>query len=102
MDFSLTDEEPQIIILKSIRDQLGNLTGDVHGRLTGTYNFNNKNSSLSPNEPVYKLEGQDRFNYYSPSEGEKVDLSGETDGHSYYSGKNFIILIKMCLQSGAY
>ena len=73
------------------------ITGDVHGSLTGTYIINNENSSLSLNESVYKLEGQDRFIYYSPSEGEKVDSSGETEGLSYFSSKNFIILIKMYL-----
>ena len=74
------------------------ITGDVHGSLTGTYIINNENSSLSLNEPVYQLEGQDSFIYYSPSKGEneKVHSSGETDGLSYYSSKNFIILIIIC------
>ena len=71
----------------------GNLTvtGNDYGSLTGTFIINNENSSLSSNEPpVYKLEGQDRFIYYSPSKGEKVDLLGETEGLSYHSSKNFI------------
>ena len=78
------------------------ITGDVHGSLTGTYIINNENSSLSLNEPVYKLEGQDSFIYYSPSkvENEKVASSGETDGVSYYSSKNFNILIIICSHQG--
>ena len=80
------------------------ITGDVHGSLTGTYIINNENSSLSLNEPVYKLEDQDSFIYYSPIKGEneKVDSSGETDGLSYYSSKlrTPIILIIMCSHQG--
>ena len=66
------------------------VTGDDYGNLTGTYIVNKENSSLSFNAPVYKLEGQNRFIYYSPSKGEKVDLSGETEDLSYHSSKNFI------------
>ena len=66
------------------------LTVTGNGSLTGTFIINNENSSLSSNEPVYKLEGQDRFIYYSPSKGEKVDLLGETEDLSYHSSKNFI------------
>ena len=70
----------------------GNLTvtGNDYGSLTGTFIIHSENSSLSSNEPFYKLEGQDRFIYYSPSKGEKVDLSGETEDLSYHSSKNFI------------
>ena len=73
------------------------VTGDVHGSSTGTYIINNENSSLSLNEPVYKLEGQDSFIFNSPSKGEneKVDYSGETEGHLYYPSKNLVIIIKI-------
>ena len=69
------------------------VTGDDWESVTGTYIISNEKASKSPDKPVYKLEGQDSFIYYSPSKGEneKVDSSSETEGLSYYSSKNFII-----------
>ena len=46
----------------------GNLTvtGDAWASVTGTYLISEEKASKSPNKPVYKLEGQDRFIYYHP------------------------------------
>jgi hypothetical protein len=83
----------------------GNLTvtGDDYASVTGTYLISEEKASKSPNTPVYKLQGQDRFIYYSPTKGagwriaRKEDLSGETEGFSYYRSKNFIpFFIQMC------
>ena len=77
------------------------ITGDVHGSLTGTYIINNENSSLSLDEPVYKLEGQDRYIYYNPGGdgwriARKERLSGEKEGLHYYASKNFIPFLSKC------
>ena len=49
----------------------GNLTvtGDDWGSVTGTYIISEEKSSKSPNKPVYKLQGKDRYIYYNPDDG---------------------------------
>ena len=42
------------------------VTGDDNDSCTGTYIISQEKASKSPNKPVYKLEGQDRFIYYHP------------------------------------
>ena len=72
------------------------VTGDDYASVTGTYIISNEKASKSPNKPVYKLEGKDRFIFYDPSDGDgwrigaKEGLSGETKDYSYYRSKNFI------------
>jgi len=70
----------------------GNLTvtGDNWSSVTGTYLISEEKASKSPNTPVYKLQGQDRYIYFTLRSGNgwcigrKEDLSGETEGYSYY------------------
>jgi hypothetical protein len=72
------------------------VTGDEAWSVTGTYIISNEKASKSPNKPVYKLEGQDRFIYYTLRNGAgwriggKEHLSGETEGYHWYRSKNFI------------
>ena len=78
------------------------VTGDDAWSVTGTYIISNEKASKSPNKPVYKLEGQDRFIYYTLRNGAgwciggKVELSGETEGLYYYRSKNFIPFLSKC------
>jgi len=66
------------------------VTGDDYGSVTGTYIISNEKASKAPDKPVYKLEGQDRFIYFSLLYGagwcisKKEYLSGEKEGLCYY------------------
>ena len=78
------------------------VTGDEYA-VTGTYIISNEKASKSPDKPVYKLEGQDRFIYYTLLNGAgwcigagKETLSGETEGDFYYYSKNFIPFLSKC------
>ena len=69
----------------------GNLTvtGDDYASVTGTYLISEEKASKALDKPVYKLEGKDRFIYYSTIGagwciGAKEQLSGETEGLYYY------------------
>ena len=97
----------------------GNLTvtGDDNDSCTGTYIISEEKASKSPNKPVYKLEGQDRFIYYHPDGagwriGRKEHLRAyehdpliyllgwqeeNLEGSHYYKSKLYPILIQMCL-----
>ena len=77
------------------------VTGDDWESVTGTYIISNEKASKSPDKPVYKLEGQDRFIYYNPEGagwriGKKERLSGEKEGYYYYYSKNFIPFLSKC------
>ena len=78
------------------------VTGDDYKSVTGTYIISNEKASKAPDKPVYKLEGQDRFIYYTLRNGngwcisDKGDLSGETEGNNYYHSKNFIPFLSKC------
>jgi len=67
------------------------VTGDDEYGCTGTYIISNENASKAPDKPVYKLEGQDRFIYFSLLDGSgwcigaKETLSGELEGFNHYS-----------------
>ena len=61
-------------------------------RYTGSYLISEEKASKSPNKPVYKLEGEDKYIYYYPDSdgwlvGSKSDLSGENEGDSWYQSK---------------
>merc|ERR1712129_358209 len=66
------------------------VTGDDWASVTGTYIISNEKASKFPDKPVYKLEGQDRFIYYTLligagwCIGAKEWLSGELEGLHYY------------------
>ena len=79
------------------------VTGDDYASATGTYLISEEKVSKSPNTPVYKLQGKDRYIYYSPSWGAgwrigaKEDLSaGETEGYSKYRSKNIFSFLSKC------
>ena len=78
------------------------VTGDDWESVTGTYIISNEKASKAPDKPVYKLEGQDRFIYYTLRNGNgwcigaKEHLSGETEGLSYYKSKNFTPFLSKC------
>ena len=78
------------------------VTGDDWADVTGTYIISNEKASKAPDKPVYKLEGQDRFIYYTLRGGAgwciggKEYLSGETEGLCYYYSKNFIPFLSKC------
>ena len=78
------------------------VTGDDYGSVTGTYLISEEKASKSPDKPVYKLVGEDRYIYYSPTKGEgwrlavKRDLAGETEGYYYYRSKKFISFLSKC------
>ena len=63
------------------------VTGDDWASVTGTYIISNEKASKAPDKPVYKLEGEDRYIYYSPTNGygwrigAKEHLSGEKEGY---------------------
>ena len=77
------------------------VTGDDEYGCTGTYIISNEKASKSPDKPVYKLEGQDRYIYYNPGGdgwriARKERLSGEKEGLHYYASKNFIPFLSKC------
>ena len=77
-------------------------TSDDSTSVTGTYIISNEKASKSPDKPVYKLEDQDRFIYFTPSFGHgwrigaKNNLAGEEEGRYYYRSKNFIPFLSKC------
>ena len=102
----------------------GNLTvtGDDNDSCTGTYIISQEKASKSPNQPVYKLKGQDRFIYYHPdgagwrigrkehlrayelgpliyldTDGWHIGPKENLEGSHYYKSKLYPILIQMCL-----
>ena len=80
------------------------VTGDDYASATGTYIISNEKASKSPNKPVYKLQGEDRYIYYNPGGNgwrisDKVDLSGDTEGSAWYTSKNFIPFLSKCANS---
>ena len=43
------------------------VTGDYQTDFSGSYIISDEKASYSPNKPVYKLEGQNKYIYYSNS-----------------------------------
>ena len=59
---------------------------------TGSYIISEERASKSPDKPVYKLEGKDKYIYHNPDMtgwriGKKNRLSGEKEGYTWYRSK---------------
>ena len=70
------------------------MTGDDWASVTGTYSIVDEKASKSPDMPVYKLVGGDRYVYFNPNGegwriGKKERLSGENEGKHWYRSKSF-------------
>ena len=88
------------ILLFIVHENLlcGNLTvtGDNYADALGTYIISSEKAGQNPDKPVYKLDGRDRYIFYSPTFGagwriaRKEHLAGEKEGLKYYESKNFI------------
>ena len=72
------------------------VTGDSWASCTGTYIITNEIvAAKAPDMPVYKLQGKNRYIYFTPTNGngwriaKKIRLSGETEGLYYYKSKFF-------------
>ena len=68
------------------------VTGHPWKGCTGTYIIDEKKASKSPEKPIYKREGLDRYIYFNPSSigwrlGRAVHLSGEDEGSYYFGSK---------------
>ena len=81
------------------------VTGDDWADVTGTYIISNETASKYPDKPVYKLEGQDRFIFFTLRKftgwciGAKEHLSGDTEGQYYYASKNFVAVEPWLVES---
>ena len=69
------------------------MTGDDWVSVTGTYSITEEKASKSPDMPVYKMDGGDRYVYFNPGGNgwrisDKDDLSGETEGNYWYRSKS--------------
>ena len=81
------------------------VTGDDWADVTGTYIISNETASKYPDKPVYKLEGQDRFIFFTLRNltgwciGAKEHLLGKTEGQYYYASKNFVAVEPWLVES---
>ena len=67
------------------------VSGDYQTEFSGSYIISDEKASYSPNKPVYKLEGQNKYIYYYPNSGgwriAEEGLVGENEGSHYYISK---------------
>ena len=79
---------------KLLCDELTVTGDDGNDGVVGTYRLNDKIASKSPDKPVYKLEGKDRYLFFNPTfYGWRIssyfleNLSTEKEGDYLYASK---------------
>ena len=68
------------------------VNGDDFGNCTGTYMITNERASKSPNKPVFKMDGEDRYLFHYPNNNgwiisNKTALLADTNPDYFFKSK---------------